>query len=284
MNNLTNYHSHCTFCDGHAPIEDFVKAAIAQGFTSYGISSHAPLPFETRWTMNRCDMPAYLAEIQRLKHKYSAEIELYAGLEIDYLDEQSNPSISYFKELPLDYRIGSVHLLHTPEGELVDIDVHKEKYKEILFSRFHNDLRATVVLYYDKLMRMIEKGGFDIVGHADKMSYNATYCQSDLLEQPWYNHKLHEYFTLIAEHKLMVEVNTKAYKEMNVFFPHSRYFSLLKSLNIPVLVNSDSHYPELINSGREQAFAELQSAGIRSVMELHKGCWQEVPISNSALN
>ena len=38
MNNLTNYHSHCDFCDGHAPMELFVREAVKEGFSSYGIS------------------------------------------------------------------------------------------------------------------------------------------------------------------------------------------------------------------------------------------------------
>mgnify|MGYP002240907403 CR=1 FL=1 len=45
MTNLTNYHSHCLYCDGRANMEDFIRFAISEGFTSYGISSHAPLPF-----------------------------------------------------------------------------------------------------------------------------------------------------------------------------------------------------------------------------------------------
>ena len=43
--NLTNYHSHSLYCDGRAGMEDFVRFAISEGFTSYGFSSHAPLPF-----------------------------------------------------------------------------------------------------------------------------------------------------------------------------------------------------------------------------------------------
>mgnify|MGYP000074504520 CR=1 FL=1 len=50
---LCTYHSHCNFCDGKAPAEDFVKAAIEAGFHSYGISSHSPLPFETRWSLRK---------------------------------------------------------------------------------------------------------------------------------------------------------------------------------------------------------------------------------------
>ena len=26
--NLTNYHSHCSLCDGKAPMEDFVREAV----------------------------------------------------------------------------------------------------------------------------------------------------------------------------------------------------------------------------------------------------------------
>ena len=52
--NLTNYHSHCSFCDGQAPAEEFVKSAISAGFTAYGISSHAPLP---QGPCSACDLP-----------------------------------------------------------------------------------------------------------------------------------------------------------------------------------------------------------------------------------
>ena len=64
---LSNYHSHCTFCDGRSTPEDFVKFAISHGFRAYGFSSHSPLPFETFWNMSKDDMPEYLAEIDRLK-------------------------------------------------------------------------------------------------------------------------------------------------------------------------------------------------------------------------
>lgn len=49
--NLTNYHSHCLYCDGRADMDSFIRFAISEGFTSYGVSSHAPLPFPLhgRW-------------------------------------------------------------------------------------------------------------------------------------------------------------------------------------------------------------------------------------------
>ena len=35
MTNLTNYHSHCLYCDGRANMEDFIRFAISEGFSSY---------------------------------------------------------------------------------------------------------------------------------------------------------------------------------------------------------------------------------------------------------
>ena len=83
MTNLTNYHSHCLYCDGRANMEDFIRFAISEGFSSYGISSHAPLSFSTAWTMEWDRMDDYLSEFARLKEKYADKIELAIGLEID---------------------------------------------------------------------------------------------------------------------------------------------------------------------------------------------------------
>lgn len=104
-------------------------------------------------------MDDYLSEFHRLKEKYAGRIELYIGLEIDYLNEASNPSIARFRELPLDYRIGSVHLLYNDKGEVVDVDVPADTFKTIVDGHFCGDLEHVVRLYYGRLTRMLELGG-----------------------------------------------------------------------------------------------------------------------------
>ena len=221
MTNLTNYHSHCLYCDGRANMEDFIRFAISEGFTSYGISSHAPLPFSTAWTMEWDRMDDYLSEFSRLKEKYADKIELAIGLDLDYV----------------------VHL------------------------------------YYKNLLRMVELGGFDIVGHADKMHYNASCYRPGLLDEPWYDTLVRGYFTAIAEHGYIVEINTKAYHELGTFYPNERYFTFLKELGVRVQVNSDAHYPERINNARAEALAALKKAGFTSVVEWHDRKWEDTGIS-----
>lgn len=276
--NLTNYHSHCSFCDGRAPLEEFVKEAIRQGFYSYGVSSHAPLPFPTQWTMEWEQMEAYLDEFKNLRQKYADEIELYVGLEIDYLNEESNPSVARFTELPLDYRIGSVHLLYDAAGEVVDIDCSPAVFKERVDRHFNGDVLRVIRMYFDRLFRMVELGGFDILGHADKMHYNASYYHPGLLDEPWYEALMKDYFSLVASRGYLVEINTKAYDSLGTFYPNSRYWELMKEYQIKVLVNSDAHYPERINAGRMEALRLLQAKGFATVAELHQGSWREVPI------
>ena len=276
--NLTNYHSHCSFCDGRAPLEEFVKEAISQGFYSYGVSSHAPLPFPTRWTMEWEQMEAYFDEFKNLRSKYADEIELYVGLEIDYLNEESNPSVARFTELPLDYRIGSVHLLYDAAGEVVDIDCSPAVFKERVDRHFNGDVLRVIRMYFDRLFRMVELGGFDVLGHADKMHYNASCYHPGLLDEPWYEALMKDYFSLVASRGYLVEINTKAYDSLGTFYPNSRYWELMKEYQIKVLVNSDAHYPERINAGRMEALRLLQAKGFATVAELHQGSWREVPI------
>lgn len=279
MNNLTNYHSHTSFCDGKAPMESFIQEAIREGFTSYGVSSHAPLPFLTRWSIdNPEETERYLQEFHRLKQVYGDRIDLYIGLEIDYMDEQHNPANAYFQNLPLDYRIGSVHLLHSTEGEIIDIDTHPDIFQDNVERHLGGDLRQVVLTYFDKLMRMIELGGFDFVGHADKISYNAQCCKPGILEQKWYRDKIHDYFTFIAEQGVMIEVNTKTLHRNGFLYPNREHFGLIHQLGIPVVVNSDAHVPELINSGRPEALQWLKEAGFRTVRQLDQGRWIDVPI------
>lgn len=278
MDNLTNYHSHCDFCDGHAPMEAFVQEAINKGFRAYGISSHAPFPIPNSCNMHRERMACYLGEFNRLKQIYSSQIELYIGLEIDFLDDTFNPSIDYFRELPLDYRIGSVHYIVTSDGTPIDTDGSPDRFRGYVDTFFDGDVDEAVRRFYRSSFRMIELGGFDFLGHLDKIGLNASLYRPGLDGEPWYKKLVSGYLEEIAARDLLVEVNTKAWEPRGRFFPHRDYFEQMKALGIRVVVNSDTHYPEKINSGREAALRALSQAGYTSVWRLGRDGWVDEPI------
>lgn len=260
-------------------MEVFVEAAWQAGFTAYGISSHAPLPFPARWTLAQEKVGEYLNEISRLKTKYDGRLELYAALEIDYLHEEQHPGIPYFQQLPLDYRIGSVHLVYTPEGKIIDTDTSCENFRQLLENDFHGDLKLLVSAYFEASMRLVEHGGFDFVGHANKISYNVEQCDPYLTREDWYANKVRDLFAFVAEKGIKIEINTKAYSQKGCFFPRMENWKLLKEFGIPLVVNSDAHFPELVNAGRMEALQALYEAGFRTIQEYHQGAWKEVAIN-----
>ena len=149
-------------------------------------------------------------------------------------------------------------MLYSPEGKIVDIDTPADLFRQLVDRHFDGDLDSVVHLYYKNLLRMVELGGFDIVGHADKMHYNASCYRPGLLDEAWYDTLVRDYFAVIAARGYMVEINTKSYHELGTFYPNERYFPFLKELGIRVQVNSDAHYPERINNARFEGLAALK--------------------------
>ena len=58
---------------------------------------------------------------------------------------------------------------------------------------------------------------------------------------------------MIVESDLTIELNTKARREHGRFFPGERYMPQLVGAGITILVNSDAHYPDRIESSRDEA-------------------------------
>ena len=282
MEKNSNFHSHCTFCDGRSHPEDFVKFAIANKFRAYGFSSHSPLPFETFWNMSKDDLPEYITEINRLKDKYAGRLEIYLGLEIDYLNETYNASTACFQSMPLDYRISSVHFLPWAEGMLeknmLCIDGGYNDFIKGIKEHYGGSVRRLTEHFFRSSMDMVHAEGFDIVGHVDKIYMNASRHPCFDRMARWYRKPFLELLDFIAEKGLIVEINSKNKRKKGETYPHITAFGELKKRNIPVMVNSDCHEPHLVNDGREETLARLRLAGYRTTRELAGGKWDDVEI------
>ena len=257
---LYNLHSHTQFCDGRATMAEFAKAAVEAGMTHYGFSPHSPVPIDSPCNMSKDDVPAFLAEVKRIQEQYaSSPTRFYAAMEVDYLGDDWGPSHPYFQSLPLDYIIGSVHFIPSQDGVLVDIDGRFENFKRKMGEYFHNDIHYVVDTFYACSRKMLEAGGFDIIGHFDKIGHNAGHFAPGIELEPWYQQHVHDLIDLIAEKGVIAELNTKAWADHHRMFPNSRYLSQVIAKGIPMIVNSDAHYPELINASRAEGLVQIHN-------------------------
>lgn len=263
--NKYNFHSHTQFCDGRDDMEGIVKEAIKLGFYHIGFTPHSPIPLESPCNMSESNVQLYLNEINRLRKEYGDKIDIYASMEIDYLNKEWNASNAYFASLPLDYRLSSIHFIPSLKDEniYIDVDGSPENFREKMQKHFEGDIKYVVDKFYEQTLQMIETGGFDVIGHFDKIGNNANSYQKGIENEEWYQKKVREVFDAIMDHNYIVEINTKAYKDQNRFFPNERYFEWFNKYDCVILINSDVHFKDRINAGREEALNVLDKILIK---------------------
>lgn len=257
-----NFHSHTQYCDGRAPMEEMAEAALRAGFRHYAFTPHAPIPLDSPCNMDYAAVGPYLEEFRRLKALYEGRIDLYCGMEIDWLSPQCGPAAAYYQDLPLDVRIGSVHFVPNQRREYIDCDGSFERFARNLAERFRSDIRYVVEKYFEQVSTMIAFGGFDILGHFDKIAANAAKASPGIEQAGWYRDIISRLLDAIEGSGVAVELNTKAYGRDARMFPAEEWWPTMKRRGWTPIVNSDAHYPDLVNAGRDEAFAILDGIAL----------------------
>lgn len=258
--NRYNFHSHTQYCDGRASMADFADAAVRQNFLHYGFSPHSPVPIVSPCNMSMRAVDEYLAETRRLQSLYADRIRFYASMEVDYLGAHWGPSQRYFRNLGLDYVIGSVHFIPSQRGKLVDIDGHFDSFRRKMAEEFDNDIEYVTNKFFDQSELMLRCGGFEMIGHIDKVAHNAACFRPGIDSEPWFEQRVERLIAMAVADGVVIEINTKAWSEHHRMFPDTKWFPLLNKLGAMTVVNSDAHYPDLIDASRSEAFRLLRDS------------------------
>lgn len=256
-----NLHTHTQFCDGRDTMEEIAMAARLAGLRYLAFSPHSPVPIDSPCNMKKFQLQEYYDETDRLKGAYADKMEVLRSLEIDFLGADYGPHIDWFQSLPLDFRIGSVHFVPNQEGVLLDCDGRFERFAQYLKEGYEGDLRYVVEKYFEQVLMMIERGGFELLGHFDKIAGNASQAFPGLENENWYVALIDDVVSLAASSGLIIEINTKAYVDKGRFYPAERWWNKLIEAGVAVAFDSDAHYATKIEAGRSEAiekFAQLK--------------------------
>ena len=278
-----NLHTHSIYSDGKSQPREILEEAVRQGLTTLGFSEHSPLPFDNNFSVKEANMPKYVAEIAQLKAEFKDRIDIYCGLEADYLTGVSEPFAVTKEKYHLDYLIGGVHLVGQSANpdEIWFIDGPKwEVYDEGLQKFFDGDIHRAVRRFFEQSNEMIENEPFDIIAHFDKikMHNRDRYFHED---EPWYRKLALETLDLIREKGLIMEINTRGIykKRYNGFYPSPWLMEEACKMHIPAIISADAHHFSEITLEFSAAEEALKKAGYRSVVNFKDGRWVEVAIS-----
>lgn len=272
----SNFHTHTHYCDGKGAVTDYLDACQKSRVAQVGFSSHAPLPFPCVWCMETEAFPAYLEEIKRAKSQYP-EIEIYSGLEVDYIPGVVDPRDFAGK---LDYTIGSIHFVGSYENKRWEIDNTREVFREGLTRLFANDIRSAVAEYYALTREMVANSRPDIVGHLDKIKINAAGSFFEESEA-WYIDHVQETLIEIARSRAIVEVNTRGLykKKSETTYPSPWILERVLDLDIPVTLSSDAHHPDDITREFDATLGLLNDIGFKRISVLKRGIWEQIPLT-----
>lgn len=243
----TNFHTHhylCTHANGN--VNDYVVEAIRCGFDKIGISDHGPINAEAFPRMSIDQFyNVYLKELEEAKIKFQDQIQIYKGLEIEYITGDDE----YYKKLleNLDYLILGAHYY---SGEKV---LHS-------YSTYGISTHEQIELYTQYIEEALDTKLFKILAHPDlfingylELDSVAEECVLRIAEAAIRNDVILEFNAGgIRGNK---RFDSKGQPIFNV--PNDKFWKIIEKTNAKVIVGSDCHYPHELDDDSFKLAKEL---------------------------
>ena len=254
----TDFHMHTTFCDGHSSPEEMVLSAINKGLGTVGLSGHSYTWFDESYCMKKQEIPAYVAEVTRLKQAYAGKINILCGVEQDYYSDE--PTAGF------DYVIGSVHYLKFGD-EFMPVDEGNENHRRAAAKYFGGDMYALAEAYYQTVGDVVQKTNCDIIGHFDIIT---KYYDNDPeldVNHPRYRAAWQAAADRLIKTGVPFEMNTGAISRgvRQKPYPSEEILAYLAERNAPVILSSDAHHADYIAFQFDQCEATAKELGVKLV-------------------
>ena len=274
-----SYHTHTELCDGKAPAEEYIKAAIEKEIPAIGFTGHAPVPFQSWWNMTNEDYKFYLKEIERLKLKYSDKIIVHKGIEADYIKDVTG--IDKFVNDKLDYIIGAIHYLHIKKENVNwDFIISPKIFSKGIEIYFGNDIKIIVKKYYEAINNMLDDNPPDIIAHIDQINKFNKGNKYFSPQDDFHKKAINETLQLAKEKGTIIEINTRTvYRGLTEDFnPSFSIIKTMKSMNIPIIFSADVHKTSETGLFIKEAIAKAKAAGYNSHAVYTEGSFSEVEL------
>ncbi|MDR2510614.1 MAG: histidinol-phosphatase [Spirochaetaceae bacterium] len=293
-------HTHTSFCDGKSGVEDFCETAYTKDFVSLGFSAHAPPQendIQSDWHLSRQNINAYIDAVEAARKKWRGKLDVYLGMEVDYIRGVQGPASAFYQNLPLDFIIGSVHCVPPPGmtidwakkrygNKLLCIDGSPEEFEFIINEGFNGNAENLVRAYYADVRTMCDEGCFDILGHLDLITKNNIEMKFFNPNSEWYTREIDALSTVLQNTGITAEINTGGMIRGKTLSPYPSFEILrrLREKNVPVTLNADAHAPDHLGGFYEEALLLAKKAGF-TAYKLFNGrrgkegaCWESEEI------
>jgi histidinol-phosphatase (PHP family) len=278
---IGNYHTHTNHCDGHGEPREYAEAALRKGMPRLGFSGHNVVPFPTDWTMRAERQESYLREVREVRDRYRGKLEIFLGMEVDFIPGMTSPTSPAVRALGLDFVIGSVHFIGPSDGDHAwTVDGPREEMEAALKDGFGGDPRRLVERYYQLVAAMAESAAPDIIAHFDVVKKNNRDGRFFSEDAEWYRAAVKRALDAVRDSGSVLEINTGGVvrNTSGAFYPSPWILQEARQRGIPVLVSSDAHHPDNLDGKFAEAAQLLLGLGYRTQRQLTGRGWIDVEL------
>ena len=282
---FSSLHVHTTFCDGKDDVQAMCAAAHEKGLVSIGFSSHAPIfkktGMKTDWHLSEDQLEQYVEQVRAARRRWQGKLDVFLGLECDYIKGMASALDKDIQALGLDYIIGSVHYIVPDNGARpFTVDGPLDELEAGIAEGFNGDGLAMMNAYWDTVAEMICLGGFDILGHLDIVKLNNKNGRFFSRESEAWQNRVTEVAKLASSSGCVVELNTGGMNRGKIAeaYPSLEILRLLCKGNVPIIITADAHRKEDLNGHYDYAVQALVQAGYGEHV-LFKGARKGVGLS-----
>ena len=245
-------------------LEDVIKAYIDQGFTWVGITEHmAPLSDAFRYPDEAEDQQSaaflreqffsYFDECQKLKNKYSDQIEIFSAFETETYEGAQAFVNHLVEELKPDYLVGSVHHVNS-----ICIDYDEGHFRQAVTTT--GSLEALYLDYFDAQFEMLQALEPAVVGDFDLIrKFDPDYLHTLQNKKIWQRVKRNLDF--IARKNLILDFNLRGFDKASEQYPSMPVLKEALAMGIAVVPGDDSHGVASVGRNYDRGIEILRSLG-----------------------
>ena len=258
---LSDYHTHCSLSfDSKTPVEDMVRAGIAQGLQEMCLTDHVDLfrPKETtHWEHDFSNREETFA---RADQAADGKIIVRRGIELSEAMRDFAYADELLSRLPeLDFVIGSQHQLS-----------EKYDWNDLYFmpEATEQEAREQIADYLTLVLETAKWGKFSVLGHLTLPLRYMNENHGMHMSFDGFEDEVSQVFRALIENGCGIECNVN---RGNTPLPDQKWLRLYHELGGEIItIGTDAHTPEFVGMRARETQELLKSCGLDYVCTFEK--------------
>lgn len=232
------WHNHTCRCNhAHGTEREYIGEAIRRGVQVIGFSDHSPYLFDdgynSSFRMKREEAEGYFNTLRALRDEYRDRIDIRLGVEIEYYPKYFTRTVSWLKDLGLEYMIMGQHMIGNEPGAFP--------------SGRGTDDPDMLKRYTDQVLEGISTGEYFYIAHPDMFRFTG--------DPALYQAALNEICRAAKARGIPVEYNLLGLVDQRNY-PCDALLEAVKETGCDLVLGCDAHAPERVADPDEISRAE----------------------------